>query len=276
MSNEKSAIRSAIEEMTDRRLDPRVRATAGYFWRRWVALSAFRRAVVTLLMAGAVGGTTFAACQSSSITGPAESSTGTISRHDSYDDDDHDGDDDDGLIGTIVNLLPSKKEISDDDALRDPDFVEATETTFPTTEAVYNVCMNESPVLNGYIKVKTKLVLDEGTMKYKLRSWKDTRGVYATVKKYRDHDNNALTPPEEYLVKYHNKQVYLDEFEVGPAGLPFESEQEDIIWLQREGRDDGVLATDKGDDMFVYARQKVKVSSSGHSYEKFTHKTECK
>jgi len=269
----RKSIREAMEGFADRRVNPRVRATAIYFWRRWVGMSVARRVVVALLTTATIGGTTFAACQSSSITGPAESSAGTISRHDSYGDDD---DDNDGLIGTIVNVLSLKKETREEDAMLDPDFVTSTETVFPTTEVVYNVCKNEAPVLNGYIKVKTKLVLDEGTTKYKLRSWKDTRGVFAEVKEYYDDDYNALTPPKERIVKYQNKQVYLDEFEVGPAGLPYESEQEDVIWLQRSGNDRGVLGHDPGDDMFVFARQRVRINENGVVHEKFQYRTECK
>ncbi len=269
MSNEKSAIRSAIEELADRRLDPRVRATAGYFWRRWVALSAFRRAVVTLLMAGAVGGTTFAACQSSSITGPAESSAGTISR-------DLAGDGG-SLIGGVVNLVSIQREVSEEEAALDRDYIESTHTIFPTTEPVYNVCMNEAPVLNGEIHVKTRLKFDGLTMKYTLRSWKNTHGVFATATTYQDDDRDPTTPPKEVVVKYVNHQRYLDEFEVGPAGLPYETDQEDRIFLHRQGDDGSELSDDDhGDDMLVIARQRVRINQNGIVHEKIEYRTECK
>ncbi|HVE77683.1 MAG TPA: hypothetical protein VNA89_02420, partial [Gemmatimonadaceae bacterium] len=190
-------------------------------------------------------------------------SAGTISRNDA-------------LLSGVVNLVSTQKLVSEEVASADPDYIESTHTQFETTDPVHNPCRNETPVLVGKMRVHSRLVFDGLTLKYRLRSWKNTKDVYAEATTYEDHDNDPLTPAEAKKVLYVNQSRELDEFDVGPAGLPFESDQESRIHLVRTREAAGVLATDPGDDLFVYARQRVRVNESGVTHEKIEFRTECK
>jgi hypothetical protein len=187
------------------------------------------------------------------------------------------GDDDD----TEFPLVESERhEKTDDEVEADEGFRTATETTFPVTEAMYNTCVNELVVLNGTQKERMVLESDGLTLKFKLRVFKDTRGVAATTDVWVDDDHNEFTPRVKKTVRYHNKNRYLDEFRAGPVdGLPFRSKQESVIWLQREGgwRHDGWDTNRRfGDDLFVFFSNEVKISQSGIVREETKFRTECK
>jgi hypothetical protein len=134
--------------------------------------------------------------------------------------------------------------------------------------------------------------MDNLTLQYKQQTWKDTRGVFATVATYWDDDNNPATPPKAVLVRYRNRTKTLDKFTVGPAGLPFSSDQESTMLLERlspehgmkygpyddreDDDDDSHYVHGAGDDLFVYARQAVYIDQNGVVREKTVFRTECR
>jgi lipoprotein-anchoring transpeptidase ErfK/SrfK len=218
-----------------------------------------------------------AGCSANSVTAPAEgdgvggpSPVGGPSR----------------ILGVGTNLTSSKTQESPLNAAVNPDFSTSTETTFPVTEVVINTCYNnEAPVLNGWMKVRDKTSMENLTLKYKQQTWKDTRGVVATVRTYWDDDKNPATPPKPVLVKYRNRNNTLDKFVVGPAGLPFSSVQESVMLLERlspehgmryNPDDDSHYVHGPGDDLFVYAKQGATVDYNGVSREQTVFRTECR
>lgn len=225
------------------------------------------------MLAVAVGVTAFTvhAC-SQNVTGPA-SSFAPSSR-------DGHGE----LISVEVPLLAttSRKE-TDDEARANPDNLLATETTFPVTETVTNTCYNmETPVLNGYLKQRERIkIADDLSMKYQFDTWKDTRGVYATATTTWDDDDDPSTAPKVIQVRYRNNEQTIDHFSTGPAGLPFESLQEDRIWLQRfgpehKGEDEYTYRARPGDDLFVYVKERVRVDNNGATRTERVFRTECR
>jgi hypothetical protein len=186
------------------------------------------------------------------------------------------------LIGVEVPLLSttSSKE-TDDDARLNPDFVVATETTFPVTETVINTCYNnEAPVLNGYLTQRERMkITDDLSMKYQFDTWKNTRGVYAEATTYWDDDDDERTPPKLRVVKYRNNETTIDHFSTGPAGLPFESLQEDRIWLQRLGPEhdhESEYRARPGDDLFVFVKERVRIDKNGATRTEKVFRTECR
>jgi lipoprotein-anchoring transpeptidase ErfK/SrfK len=241
---------------------------------------AVRVIAITLL---AVGGTV-AACSANGITGPSDGGGMSPSASANHD-----------LLGTGVITSIASVKTEEDPAVSqaNPDFATSTETTFPVTEAVTNTCYNnETPILNGFLKQREKIAMDDLTFKYKLQTWKDTRGVFATATTYYDDDHDPATPPRQMLVRYRNRTNTLDKFEVGPAGLPFSSDQESVMFLERlspehgmkygpyddreDDDDDREYRHGAGDDLFVYARQAVTVDKNGVQREKNVFRTECR
>jgi hypothetical protein len=242
------------------------------------------RTTRAIAIAFLAAGGTFAACRAGGITSPS-SEGGAISPKSSSGD----------LVGTgvVANLVPVKEQEDESVALANPDFSTTTETTFPWTEAITNSCHNdETPILNGYIKQREKLSMDDLTLKYKMQTWKDTRGVFATAATYWDDDNDPGTAPRPVLVRYRNRQNTLDKFTVGPAGLPFSSDQESVMLLERlspehgmkygayddreDDDDDRNFRHGAGDDLFVYARQSVYVDKNGVTRQRTEFRTECR
>jgi hypothetical protein len=242
------------------------------------------RRVRAIAIALVAAGGAFAACSASGITSPNGEGAGISPAAGSHD-----------LIGTgtVTKLVPLKTEEDEAVANANPDFATTTETTFPVTETVTNSCHNnETPVLNGYMKMREKLAMDDLTLKYKMQTWKDTRGVFATAATTWDDDNDPGTAPRTVLVRYRNKTRTLDKFEVGPAGLPFASDQESVMFLERLSPEHGMRYGDHddredddddshyqhgpGDDLFVYARQAVYVDRNGVTREKTVFRTECR
>ena len=249
----------------ERRSGERVRYTFRKYLKRWIDLSLPRKIVASVVVAAGVGGTSFAACRGSDIAGPSAPTASAPSVPGPSR----------SLVDAEVPELPSLFAKEDEEiAKANPDFVTSTETTFETTEAVYNECANEMPVLNGYIKTREKTSFDGLTLRYKLHVWKDTRGVAATATAYWDDDNDELTPKKAYTVRYHNQERAFDKFEVGPAGLPFKSFQQSRIHLRREG--DSRKQFPGGDDLFVYASHKIIVDANGVTHERFQFRAECK
>jgi hypothetical protein len=239
------------------------------------------RALATALV---VAGGAFAACQSSGITSPS-SGGGSMSPKASSGD----------LVGTgvVTKLVPLHRDEDPEVAKANPDFATTTETVFPTTEVVVNSCHNdEAPVLNGFLKVREKLAMDDLTLKYKLQTWKDTRGVFATATTYYDDDNDPSTAPRTMVVRYRNRTTTLDQFVTGPAGLPFASDQESLMFLERlspehgmrygkyddreDDDDDRDYRHGQGDDLLVYVRQSIYVDKNGVQREKNVFRTECR
>ena len=290
----------------ERRLSPRIKMTARRHIAYWVAMSRTRRIVASLGVAATIGGTTFGACRASDISGPnfksrqqAQGISRTL------------GTSDGGLIGgsdrdsdsdSWPQAPSSHKKLDDDEARNDEKFVTATETTFPVTEAVYNTCVGEGPiVLNGYMKERMRIETDPfDAIKFQLRTWKDTRGVYGTLSYDEDYydDNDRSWKRRDHVIRYRNRESLLDKFEAGPLGLPFQSVFETKMFLQRDGHDDGHHHHGKshdghhdrddhhddrgsyrwqpGDDLFVWVKQVVKVDRNGvpRTYNEF--RTECK
>jgi hypothetical protein len=247
---------------------------------RRASTQAVRAIAVALFAAGGA----FAGCSQNSITAPGGS--GGMSPTSSARPD---------LVGTgvVTKLVPLKEE--EDPAISElnPDFATSTETTFPVTETVTNTCHNdETPILNGTMKVREKISMDDLTLKYKQQTWKDTRGVFATAATYWDDDNDARTPPKPVLVRYRNRTKTLDKFTVGPAGLPFSSDQESVMLLERlspehgmrygpyddrtDDDDDSQFVHGQGDDLFVFAKQAVTIDNNGVVREQTVFRTECR
>lgn len=257
-------------------------------WRRGIS-GMSRSAAARLVAIAVLGGAIAVGCNAHGLTAPgAEGGPRDPMSHGGG------GLGTDGLTELVVELVPLKREDDPEIANANPDFVTSTETVFPWTEAVTNSCVTpmETPVLNGTYKVREKLAMDDLTLKYKLQTWKDLRGVYATVTTYYDDDHDPSTAPKKQLVRYRNKQRTLDYFETGPAGIPFASNQESTLWLERlspehgmrygpyDDRDDDDDDRDyrhgPGDDLFVYAQQRVTVDKNGATREKTVFRTECR
>jgi hypothetical protein len=236
---------------------------------------------IALLAAGG----TFAGCSANGITAPSVEGGGMAPTAAAHPD----------LIGTAVvsKLVPLKVDEDPDVAAANPDFATSTETTFPVTETVTNTCYNnETPILNGWMKVREKIAMDDLTLQYKQQTWKDTRGVFAAATASWDDDRDPATPNRVGLVRYRNRTRTLDKFTVGPAGLPFASDQESVMLLERlspehgmkygpyddreDDDDDREYRHGPGDDLFVYARQSVYVDKNGVTREKTVFRTECR
>jgi hypothetical protein len=265
--------------MSDSRFDLAERTTKHHLSRR-VSAQSIRAIAIAMI---AVGGT-MAACSASGITSPSSGGgdlapVGGSSK----------------TLGTglITNLVPLKTEVDPDIERNSTDFSTSTETTFPYTETVTNSCWNnETPVLNGYLKQRERIVMDDLTLKYKMQTWADTRGVAATAPAWYHDDDDPATPPRQIMVRYRNKTQTLDKFEVGPAGLPFSSDQESRMHLERlspehgmkyghhddrhDDDDDRGYRHGPGDDLFVYARTRVYVDKNGNQREKTEFRTECR
>ncbi len=287
----------------ERRLSPRIKMTVRRHIAYWVAMSPARRIVASVLVAAAIGGTTFAACRASDVTGPnfksqqsgvSRSLLGGVSDGSLVGDDDSDA----------WPMAPaSHNKLSDDEANNDEKFRTSVETTFPVTEAVFNTCVAEGPiVLSGYIKERMRVEQDPNDgLKFRLNSFKDTRGVYATVTYWEDYydDNDRTWKKREHFVRYRNRESLLDRFEAGPLGLPFQSVFETKMFLQRDGHADGHHHHDSkqdgghrgdddhhdsggsyrwqpGDDLFVYVKQTMKVGKDGQVRTQNEFRSECK
>lgn len=244
---------------TDRRLQARARYTFGKYLKRWVELSTARKIAVAILVGGGASSATFAACNASDIAGPS-TPTASAPRPSA-------------TVGGITELIPVKSLESEAVALANPNFQTSTKTIFPTTQVIHNPCMNETPILNGHIKVYEKLQLNGVTLKYDMHGWWDTRGVAATATAYHDDDGDPATPMKEYTVNYHNKQSDFDRFMWGPAGLPFQSYQESKIHLRREHDPRKTIVG--GDDLFVHTSMRFMVDENGTHHEKLQYRTEC-
>ena len=269
-----TGIETTIEESGDRRIGPRMRATAAHFWDRWIRMSRLRRAAAMTVSAAALGGVTFTACNSDSITGPppapgamgsGPSASGTLLSS---------GDDD----SRYTYHEPEHKRKTQQEADADPDYTTTVETTFHVTEAVYNTCRNELVVLNGYLKSRMRLDADPlGSLRFQLREYKDTRGVYGEYRYeedyYDDHDNSWKKRTK--VVRYHNREFLLDQFKVGPAEAPFRSEFISKMYLQREGPDANYVKQ-YGDDLWVFVKQIMKVDTNGQLVVQHKFETECK
>lgn len=246
---------------TERRFNDRARYTFRKYLKRWVELSTARKIAVALLLGGGLSSATFGACNTGDITGPSAPTASAPKPSGN-------------LTGEIVELVPLTSTESEAVAMADPNFTTSTKTTYPTTQVIYNYCMNETPVLNGHVKIYEKLQMNGVTLKYDMHAWWDTRGVAASATAYYDHDGDPATPMQSYVVNYHNKQSDFDKFVVGPAGLPFVSRQGSRIHLKREG--DTRKTIFGGDDMYVYASMRVVVDQNGVVHEKMEYRTECK
>jgi hypothetical protein len=251
---------------------------------RRAATQAIRVFAVAVLAAGG----TFAGCSAHGITAPGAES-GSMSPSSGASRTLGVG----GVTETVTNLVPLKEDEDESVAQANPDFVTSTETTFPMTEFVVNTCYNdETPILNGYLKQRETIKMDDLTLQYKMQTWKDTRGVAANSTASYDDDGNPLTPARRLTVRYRNLGTTLDKFTVGPAGLPFSSDQESVMHLERlspehgmrygpyddrdDDDDDRYYRHGQGDDLFVYARVTVRVDRNGVSREKTTFRTECR
>lgn len=252
---------------------------------RRTATTAIRVIAVAVLAAGG----TFVGCSAHGITAPG-SESGNMSptsgpSHDLGM----------GGVTSVTKLVPVKVEEDESVARANPDFVTTTETTFPVTEVVTNPCYdNETPILNGTFKMRERIAMDDLTLQYKMTTWKDTRGVAASVLSTRayDDDYDDATPPRQLTVRYRNRTNTLDKFTVGPAGLPFASDQESVMLLERlspehgmhygkyddreDDDDDREYRHGPGDDLFVYARQAVYIDKNGVTRERTVFRTECR
>jgi hypothetical protein len=290
----------------ERRLSPRIKMTVRRHIAYWVAMSPARRVVASVLVAAAIGGTTFAACRASDVTGPNfKQQQAGISRN-------LVGDATGSLVGTSDHdsdsdmwpMAPSShNKISDDEANNDERFRTSIETVFPVTEAVFNTCVAEGPiVLNGYIKERIRTESDPNDgLKFKLTSFKDTRGVFGTITYWEDYydDNDRTWKKREHVVRYRNRESLLDKFEAGPIGMPFQSVFEAKMFLQRDGHADGHHHHDNrrdgghrgdddhhdsggsyrwqpGDDLFVFVKQVTKVGRNGEIRTQNEFRSECK
>jgi hypothetical protein len=287
----------------ERRLSPRIKMTVRRHIAYWVAMSPARRVVASVLVAAAIGGTTFAACRASDVTGPnfksqqAGVSRSLLSGGDVVGTSDHDSD---------SNLWPhapsSHRKIDDDEARNDDKFVTSVETVFPITEAVFNTCTAEGPILmNGYIKERMRVEQDPNDgLKFKLTTFKDTRGVFADFTYSEDYydDNDGSWKKRVHIIRYRNRESLLDKFEAGPVGLPFQSVFETKMFLQRDGHHDGHHHHDgnrdghhgrdghhddggsprwqPGDDLFVFVKQVTKIGRDGKVRTENQFRTECK
>jgi hypothetical protein len=243
------------------------------------------RTTRAIALAVLAAGGTFAACSASGITSPSSQGAEISPMERSGD-----------LIGTgiVTNIVPVRIEEEESVAMSDPDFATSPETKFPYTETVTNSCYNnETPVLNGYLRQREKLKMDDLTMKYRMKTWKDTRGVIAAATAtWEEDDGNGHKTKRTGLVRYINKTKTLDKFETGPAGLPFSSDQEERMHLQRlspehgmkyghddlreDDDDDRDFRPGPGDDLFVYARRRLYVDNNGVTREKAEFRTECR
>lgn len=264
----------------DRRFQPRVKATALQFCDRWIRLSTARRIAAIALSAAVLGGATATACDSSAITGPAaiDEETGLVGGSAPSGTLLSTSDDDDDSRYTYHK--PEHKRKNQDEANADPDYTTTTETTFPVTEAVYNTCRNEGPiVLNGYLRSRVRIDADPlGSLRFQLREYKDTRGVYGDYTYdedyYDDHDNSWKK--RTHVVRYHNREFLLDQFKVGPAEAPFRSEFISKMHLQREGHDHRDDEMPTGDDLYVFVKQIMKIDTNGQLVVQHKFETDCK
>ena len=259
------------------------RATASVLrqWQRWVHTSAARRATAIVLTAAVLGGGTLTACNASSITGPSSprpssqvvGPTGTSLTSNTLtavvDDSDSDN---------WTRHEPEKRRRTQEEADADPDYTNTVETTFPVTEAVYNTCRNELVVLNGYLKSRLKTTVGPlGSLSVQLNEHKDTRGVYGEYRYEEEYwdDHDSSWKKRSRVVRYHNKEMLLDQFKVGPAGLPFQSHFNSVMHLQREGPDP-FYVKQYGDDLFVHVNEIVKVGTDGVPRVKYEYRTDCR
>lgn len=263
----------------ERRLTPRIKMTVRRTIAHWVAMSRTRRIVASLAITAAVGGTTFGACRASDVTAPdfgSKKMSASKSLSSS------------NLIGGTTSDSDSDSDNypkhdarhdrqSDSDADADPVFRQSVETVFPVTEAVYNTCRNELVTLNGYLKQRMNLQMGpQLAQSYSLRTWKDTRGIYGeatVVETYWDEDSKSYKSRNR-IVRYHNRETMLDRFDVGPFGIPMQSLFESKMRLQREGADPLAKVYGQGDDLYVFVKNRVVVSTSGTKEEQ-TFRTEC-
>jgi hypothetical protein len=243
------------------------------------------RTTRAIALAFLAAGGTFAACRAGGITSPTDEGGGISPKSSSGD-----------LIGTgvVANVVPVKVEEDEAVAQANPDFSTTTETTFPVTEFITNTCHNdETPVLNGYLKQREKISMDDLTLKYKLQTWKDTRGTFATATTtWEEDDGYGHKTLRTGIVRYRNRTTTLDKFVTGPAGLPFASDQESVMYLERlspehgmhygkyddreDDDDDRDYRHGAGDDLFVFARQSLYVDKNGVTRQKTEFRTECR
>ena len=238
------------------------------------ALGLPRKLMTTALFAAAAAGLTVTGCRGADITGPSTENPPRASAD---------------LVGTSDGLISSEDDegplvpathtrMTEEEAKNDPDRNNTVETTFPVTESVYNTCRGELVVLNGELRRRMRVDADPFTLQFKLREWKDTRGVAgsATATETYDHDGDPTTPMETrtVVVRYHNKEVLIDQFTAGPAAAPFRSEFISHMHLQREGRDQ-FHVKQVGDDLFVFVKQIMKIDVNGQVVVKHEFRAEC-
>jgi hypothetical protein len=236
-----------------------------------------KRIVFPLLVTGAAG-LGSAGCGADSIAGLSQPAfademnanlTGTLG-------------DSDGLV-EIPLLSPLKTEKTREEVEADPDFKTVSETKFPVTEAVYNVCRDELVVLNGFLRVHEKVEFNNMTLKYRVRTWQETHGIAGSAEVFVDDDNNEETPPVAQTVRYNNHIWTVDEFVVDSDALPFESEYKSRLMLHREGNEEeeGALAAEAGaaevgDDMYVTVTSRIRVNENGIQRQSFQFEAECR
>jgi hypothetical protein len=266
------------ETATERRLSPRIKMTVRRHIAYWVAMSPARRIVASLGVAAIIGGTTFGACKASDFTGPTFKSGQPTATRTSKNVATSDGTIDDEATAPWPMAPARHGEMSPTEAENDTRVRAAHEASVPITERVYNACRNERPiVLNGFIKERKLLetgAADGGG--HTLQQVMDTRGVHGTYAYDEDYwdDNSQSWKKRQRVVRYHNRENTLDRFEVGPAGLPFQSELHTRMHLQREGA--GPNSRRYGDDLFVLIKQTVRIGKDGipQTYTEF--RSECK
>jgi hypothetical protein len=240
----------------------------------WVAMSPARRVVASVLVAAAIGGTTFAACRASDVTGPnfksrqqAGISRSLLSGGDVVGTSD-------GLTSDNSDSWPmqpaSSKKMTPEEAENDETFRTTPETTFPVSEAVYNPCRQELVVLNGFLRRRMRVDADP-MLRFQLREFQNTQGVSGSATY--DDDGDPTTEPK--VVRYNNKEGLIDNFAVGPAQAPMRSEFLSRMHLQREGQDPANQVKQLGDDLFVFVHEVLKIDDKGQTVAQTQFRAEC-
>ncbi len=254
----------------ERRLTPRIKMTVRRHIAYWVAMSPARRVVASVLVAAAIGGTTFAACRASDVTGPNFKARQQLAPGLSRDLTGTSG----GLVSDNSDSWPmqpaSSSKMTPEEAENDETFRTTPETTFPVSEAVYNPCREELVVLNGFLRRRMRIDADP-MLRFQLREFQNTQGVAGSATY--DDDGDPTTAPK--VVKYNNKEGLIDNFAVGPAQAPMRSEFLSRMHLQREGNDPANQVKQFGDDLFVFVHEVVKIDDKGQTVAQTQFRAEC-
>ena len=251
----------------ERRLSPRIKMTVRRHIAYWVAMSPARRVVASVLVAAAIGGTTFAACRAPDVTGPNFKQQNGVSR-------DLISSTSDGLIAEDSDSWPmqpaSSSKMTPEEAENDETFRMTPETTFPVSEAVWNPCREELVVLNGFLRRRLRIDADP-FLRFQVREFQNTQGVSGSATY--DDDGDPTTEPK--VVKYNNKEGLIDNFAVGPAQAPMRSEFLSRMHLQREGQDPANFVKQLGDDLFVTVHEVMKIDDKGKPVAQTVFRAEC-